>query len=88
MMMKSWKDASKTSQGESTSRGGLPQAAGEEFGPKLTALLEDPLFNELLHIQHMTPITWAVSPQWKISWLTRLLASPSGGVSDILSGVI
>jgi hypothetical protein len=47
---------------------------------RLVMIFEDPRFYKLLEIQHATPITWMVSSQWNVAWLSRLLTSPSGGV--------
>lgn len=48
--------------------------------PRLIMILDDPQFYELLSTQHATPITWMLSSQWNVAWLSRLLTSPSGGV--------
>ena len=88
MAMKLWKEASSKSQGEATDLSNLlPETLASFNDNRLVALLEDPCFSELLHVQHNTPITWEVSSQWKVAWLSRLLGSPSGGVCGLLSGV-
>ena len=81
MVLKEWKEL--VSKRDATSHSNFLKSA--KVDRRLVAILEDPGFNKLLRTQHGTPITWMVSPQWKITWLRHLLASPSGGVCDLLS---
>jgi hypothetical protein len=85
LALKQWKEIA--SEAACLSRGDFLTKAKAAVGDsKLVTILGDPVFNNLLRTQQRTPVTWMLSPWWKITWLWNLLVSPSGGVRGMLSG--